>query len=304
MQTTNTGRYFGGFNQWLYIGIIALATQSAQAQVNLILSAGSTHFLGDLGGSFTNGTPSIADLNLQGTRYMGGLGMRVNLGKTIALRAGGYYGRLAASDKYTTNPARRNRNLDFFSPIQGGNLILELKLLPNKQKFHKLYIFGGIEYFHFDPRTHYNGRVVRLQPLGTEGQFFMPGKSPYKLTSLAIPFGFGFNFLSSTHGYWSFELSSRKTFTDYIDDVSTNYVDKTQLLASNGQTAVDLSDRSLGEIPGFSAPGAIRGKPTYTDNFFFLCINYNIILGGKNAPRTNGKRERRLAPGKNSCYQF
>ncbi|MBK8080358.1 MAG: hypothetical protein IPK25_08795 [Saprospiraceae bacterium] len=40
-------------------------------------------------------------------------------------------------------------------------------------------------------------------------------------------------------------------FTDYLDDVSTVYPDKTLLLAKRGQTAVELSDRSL--IDGLGA---------------------------------------------------
>jgi hypothetical protein len=138
-----------------------------------------------------------------------------------------------------------------------------------------------VEYFHFDPRTKYNGATVRLQPLGTEGQFFLPGKKPYSLYSFAIPFGVGYNLIEAARSTLSFELILRKTFTDYIDDVSTKYVDKAQLLASNGQLAVDLSDRSHGDIANFSDPGLIRGHSDHNDNFFFLSITYSYKFGSK-----------------------
>jgi hypothetical protein len=298
-------KYWQVFAKWvLFFAFQVTCIQLAYSQSELVFSAGSTHFLGDLGGSINAGSPSISDLNLQGTRYTFGSAYRRKFARNFAIRTGMYYARLSADDRYTSNRERHNRNLNFFSPLIGANGIFEIHLLKTKNKNHRLYLFAGIEVFRFDPRTKYDGKTVRLQPLGTEGQFFMPGKSPYKLNSFAIPFGLGFNFLNRTNGYWSLELSSRKTFTDYIDDVSTNYVDKTQLLASNGQTAVDLSDRNLGEIPGFGNAGSIRGKPTYTDNFFFISINYNIMIGKSNYAKLNGKKERGLVPGKNDCYQF
>jgi hypothetical protein len=291
--------------EWILLCIIAFSmSNTTRAQIELVITAGSSHFLGDLGGSFTDGKPTIKDINLQGTRYMIGSGLRVRMGKKFAFRAGAYYARLSADDKYTLNEGRRNRNLNFFSPITAMNAMFEYHFF-NKNKLPVFYLMGGIEYFHFDPRTLYNGREIRLQPLGTEGQFFLPGKSPYKLNSFALPFGIGLEFGHKYNGYWTFEISARKTFTDYIDDVSTKYVDKAQLLASNGQIAVDLSDRSLGLIQNFSAPGAIRGKPDHTDNFFFLQISYNWILGGKHFnAQSGGHKEHRLLPAHGACYSF
>lgn len=249
-------------------------------QIQLLATGGSSTFLGDLGGKPVIGTHDIQDVDLQSTRYMLGAGIRFPFGQYVSGRLNGYYARVAANDKYTSNPERRNRNLNFFSPIVGGSAMLEFKL-PSQGKPGNWYVFGGVEYFKFDPRTKYNNQTVRLQPLGTEGQFFMSGRSPYKLTSLAIPFGIGYTFFKGDRGSLSTELVCRKTFTDYMDDVSTTFVDKTQLLASNGQMAVDLSDRSLGDIPFFSDPGTIRGHSSSNDNFFFLSVTYAYTLGAR-----------------------
>jgi hypothetical protein len=198
------------------------------------------------------------------------------------------------------------RNLNFFSPILGADAMVEVTVRQGYDG-DRWYIYGGIGYFSFNPKTKYNGETVALQPLGTEGQFFLPGKSPYKLTSLTIPFGVGYKFKPTKLGYFSVSVDSRKTFTDYIDDVSTQYVDKTALMASNGPTAVALSDRSNpdGRIIGFSEPGAIRGNPNNNDNFFFLTISYNFYLTSPDRSASflmnKGRKGKRY---NNQCFSF
>lgn len=289
----------------LLICICVLHGTIASAQPELVVTSGATFFLGDLGGKLSAGSFNPSDLDLQSTRYMAGLGLRLPIGNYVAFRGGAYYARLSANDKYTSNGPRHNRNLNFFSPVVGADLLLEIRGLINKYKRPTFYVFGGMEYFYFDPRTKYNGRTVRLQPLGTEGQNYIPGKQKYSLTSFAIPLGFGINFFNRSNSYWSFEISGRKTFTDYIDDVSTNYADKTKLMETGGQTAVDLSDRSLGQIPGFSDPGAIRGHSNHNDNFFFLSISYNVMADFRHNYSHRQKHGfERLTPGKHKCYEF
>lgn len=283
------------------------ASAQVFAQTEVFITGGSSTFLGDLGGKPGFGSNDVSDLNYKSTRYMAGLGLRQNLGKRLALRGTAYYTRLAADDKYTGNTERHMRNLNFFTAVLGGDAVVEWKFGNGGSKFYtpNWYVFAGVGYFKFDPRTTYNGSKVRLQPLGTEGQYFMPGKSAYKLGSFSIPFGVGYKFKPTKLGYLSVQIDARKTFTDYIDDVSTKYVDKTQLLASNGPVAVALSDRSNpdGRIIGFSDPGAIRGNPNNNDNFFFLSIQYNIVLGN-NDHSAGFSRGGRGKKGKNSCYSF
>lgn len=289
---------------------IASATGFLKAQTEFIITAGSSHFLGDLGGKPSIGSNDFSDIDWESTRYMGGLGIRQNLGQRFAIRATAYYTRLSANDKYTSNTERHMRNLNFFTPVGGADAVLEWKWGNGSAAYNgrNWYFFAGVGYFRFDPRTTYNGATVRLQPLGTEGQYFMNGRSPYKLGAWSVPFGIGYKIKATRFGYLSFQVDARKTFTDYIDDVSTTFVDKTALLASNGQTAVDLSDRSNpdGRIIGFSDPGAIRGNPRNNDNFFFLSVQYNIILGGNDhsAGFNRGARKGLKRRAGNGCYTF
>ena len=79
------------------------------------------------------------------------------------------------------------------------------------------------------------------KPLSTEGQGLadFPGQKPYHLTQFALPFGIGLRYALSDNVHIGFELSDRKTFTDYLDDVSSHYVDHEQLLIARGPRAVE-----------------------------------------------------------------
>ena len=61
----------------------------------------------------------------------------------------------------------------------------------------------------------------------TEGQGFpqYPDRKDYKLTQMEVPMGFGFKFYVKENMFIGLEILHRKLFTDYVDDVSTNYID-------------------------------------------------------------------------------
>lgn len=282
-----------------------------QGQIEIIGLAGSSHFLGDLGGKPLRGTNDISDLDIQSTRWGLGAGARIFLSKKIALRGNLIWARVSGDDKYTSNPERRGRNSNFFSPIVEGSAMFEWHLNRKLDRYGNstggLYLFGGGGMFYFEPKTRYDGRVIDLRPLGTEGQFYRDDLEPYDNYSFSIPFGFGYRFALKNGGLLGIELNTRKTFTDYIDDVSTTFADPDLLLQSNGALAVTLADRSTSTIPGFNDPGAIRGNPDNNDTFFFLFITYSHPLGsdyyGGLGP--SGKRKRgRGKKGKNKCFEF
>ncbi|MBL7810880.1 MAG: hypothetical protein JNL57_01535 [Bacteroidetes bacterium] len=272
----------------VFMAIIAVNPVGAQ-QSGLIIGAGVTNFLGDLGGKPGLGTNDPSDMNVRSLRYALTLGYRQHLTHWLALRGNVYYARLSADDKYTQNLERRTRNLSFFSPLVQGMGVLEI--YPGHGR--RTYLFAGAGMFYFNPKTRMNGNVYTLRDYGTEGQYFMPGKSPYKQWAFSMPFGFGHRIASFRNGgVLNAELTMHKTTTDYMDDVSTTYVDKTQLAASNGTTAVALSDRSLPGIPSFSEPGNIRGNPRSNDNFAFLTFTYTQPLGAKSVGQGFGGRSK------------
>ena len=77
----------------------------------------------------------------------------------------------------------------------------------------------------------------------------------------------------------SAEYGFRKSWTDYIDDVSTTYVDNAQLTYVAGELAAGLADRS-GEVePGYvNAAGIKRGDDSLDDWFAYFNVNITLKL--------------------------
>ena len=127
------------------------------------------------------------------------------------------------------------------------------------------------------------GNKVFLQPLGTEGQGFFMDRQKYNLTSFALPFGGGIKFSLSENVKVRVEVGLRKTFTDYLDDVSSTYADEAQLLLNNGARAVDLAFRGDENKGGLVYPPANtqRGNPGNLDWYYFTGVGVSFRLSPK-----------------------
>ena len=76
------------------------------------------------------------------------------------------------------------------------------------------------------------------------------------------------------------EFGLRKLFTDYLDDVSTIYVDENLLLANRGQQAVDLAYRGDEVGAGsYPAEGTPRGTLAAKDWYYFTGVTLSFRLG-------------------------
>jgi hypothetical protein len=151
----------------------------------------------------------------------------------------------------------------------------------------------GIGAFKFNPQgslTDNNGKVTwhDLKPLHTEGQGFaeFPDRKEYSLTQINIPMGLGLKYMLSERINISFELLLRKSFTDYIDDVSTNYIDPNlfnkYLSTTDAVTARKISDKVFAIVnPNLSrnSPGIQRGNPNQNDSYFTTFVKFGIRLG-------------------------
>jgi hypothetical protein len=85
-------------------------------------------------------------------------------------------------------------------------------------------------------------------------------------------------------------------FTDYLDDVSTTYVDQFALGQGNGLKAVEMAYRA-GEKNGSSYPvdGTVRGGSKYKDWYYFTGFTVYIGINGKNGGGGFGGRNRKGA---------
>jgi hypothetical protein len=132
---------------------------------------------------------------------------------------------------------------------------------------------------------------VRLQPLGTEGQETTEfnDRRKYALTQVSIPFGAGLKYNLWGPINVGMEMGLRKTFTDYIDDVSSTYVPNEVLRRQHGQLAADMGNKSLFvdsekktrsvEVTSNVNDLVPRGNPDNKDWYMFggITITYTIL---------------------------
>lgn len=261
---------------------------------------GASNFLGELGGANQVGTHAFKDLETQMTRGAVSAGLRYKLSPNFSLHSHLTWGKVSGDDALTKEQFRNNRNLNFKSNIWELNVNFEAAILSQKEggiyrlrgvrrskSFEaSVYGFAGIGVFHFNPKGELNGKWYELQPLGTEGQGISPAREKYKLTQICIPFGIGARYFFTRRLGVGMEFGVRKTFTDYIDDVSKTYYDKAAITAKNGSTAGALSDKSLGLVEGQTLAGQQRGDPSYKDAYMFaiFSVHYKLRTGRTNFP--------------------
>ncbi len=269
------------------------------------LNFGPTFFLGDLGGHRGKGTTFVKDVNLELTKVMKGAFISFYPAEWVGLRVAAQYTYVEGRDKLINTKGedelyRKQRNLDFksnmfeaYAAIEILPLMLLYKNDPDYQPRYRPYGFIGIGMFKYNPQgsiTDQNGNVTwhKLAPLRTEGQGFAeyPSRKPYSLTQMNLPLGGGIKYIASERVNLAFELLYRKTFTDYIDDLSTDYIDPNlfdkYLSAADGRIAKQIHDKAFTSyVPGSPrfVPGYQRGNPKNNDAYFSFVLKLGIRLG-------------------------
>lgn len=214
-----------------------------------------------------------------------GGGAQYDITPNLAAISNIYFMKVGASDQYN-NADLVPRNLSFQTNILEWNLLGEYTFLDITRKKFSPFIFAGIAVFHYDPYAFDTlGQKTFLHPLSTEGEGLSayPDQRPYNLTQFAIPFGAGIKFRVSENVVLAYEVGFRKTFTDYLDDVSTNYVDQAILQAAKGGQAVEMAYRG-NELKGgapYPPAGTMRGSPKYKDLYYYTGIRVSISLVSK-----------------------
>lgn len=276
-----TAQYFRQSTYW----------KTNRNEINVAL--GISNFLGELGGRNQIGSPFIWDLEMSQTRPAASIGYRYYIRRKQSLRLGITYGILAGNDNLTQEIFRNNRNLHFRSDVIEASLRYELHLYREelghvydlrgvkgtKSSRVGLYFFAGIGAFYFEPHAQFNNAWVPLRPLRTEGQGLPGGPEEYNNIGVCIPLGFGIRKAFSKQWSMGLELQYTKTFTDYIDDVSTVYYDNEVIREVNGDMAAYLADPSIGVGPIYdlginpTATGQQRGDPDDLDAYLFVTVN-------------------------------
>ncbi len=255
-----------------------LMTTSSRAQYNEIgFMIGASNYKGEL-------SPHL--FNTDFLHFAGGLFFRHNWDRHWSYKVELNYGRVSGDDALAPTGYERNRNLSFYSDIFEASPQIEFNFFPyetgNSEFNFTPYLYTGLAVFHFNPKAELHGVVYDLQPLGTEGQG-LGGPSPYSLTVMALAIGGGIK-LNLGHIGVGLEVGARRTYTDYLDDVSTTYPDFQKLLLARGPAAVALSDRSLflsdSSVTIPAHVGKQRGNTTDNDWYVFTTLTIYIRLEG------------------------
>ena len=276
-------RFFWG----IALSLLTLVNLPAQddAFVRIGASVGAMSYFGDLSSS-----------NPYETVHPGvGASVALKLNPMLSLRGAALFGKISGSDANSSDPEIRARNLNFESEIQEVGLHLVGDFLFTPQGFlHRPpitpYAFIGMAFTRINPRADLNGTLIDLQPLGTEGQFLddpdpeRPYPEPYKLVQFVIPMGAGLRFRVFKDLDIEAEVGLRKTFTDYLDDVSGYYPNLRRLNRAN-PIAATLSDRSNNNQFPEGRIDKPRGNQSQNDWYMFTSVSVSYILSWVRCPQ-------------------
>jgi hypothetical protein len=283
--------------------LVALSVEDAAAQrftkrkryASVGVSVNAMNYFGDI-------TPEsdFTSLRFASTRPNIGINYTKRMFPRISFRGNFFWGRItgddakAASATEADNRPRNIRNLSFRNDIKelSGTVIVDL--FQNRANYVRRpdfvpYGFVGIGVIHHNPKAYWDGGSnggldlakgwYELQPLGTEGQNLSDANGrdypePYKKIQVVIPAGIGIRYKLDRNWDLSFEIGWRKTFTDYLDDVSSNYVLSDADLPS--AKAAEMANRSFDR--SVHAPGFQRGDKTDKDWYIVSGFNLTYIL--------------------------
>lgn len=259
---------------------------SAQYSWDFGGALGVSNYLGEIGGDEKTRRDFVMDMKLSQTRWVFGGFARYKFNNLLNFKGSLTYARIQGSDNLSTNRGRRGRNLSFRNDMFEGALTTEVNFyqvndVGSTGRYRvdfRSYGFLGIGGLYHNPKAEYQGKWYALRPLKTEGV-------DYNKVTFTVPVGAGFYYTYKRKYRIGLEVGYRTSFTDYLDDVSTNYVSAEEL--GNDPIAIELANRR-DEIdgtdvphPNHYSPGNKRGDPTHNDGYFFTTINVSYVMRGK-----------------------
>ncbi|MEP7110706.1 MAG: DUF6089 family protein [Ferruginibacter sp.] len=283
-------------------------------------SFGLMNCLSDVGGRKGIGKPFIKDLNIGNTHLNGGIYLSALYKYAVGIRLEATFGQVSAYDSIlinvkNTTSGRYERNLNFRSKINEVSVVAEFHIrfiirsflaeadLNSDDEPPRLspYIAAGVGFFSFNPQSRLKNNWVDLQPLTLEGQGLLeyPDRKAYKLSQMNIPLGVGFKYDLSPAFNLRAEFLHRFLSTDYLDDVSTRYINKNLFpkyysgLKLQNAMALSSNDRvNPGGPTGVfrKTEGGIRGNPKDNDAYFTFNIKLGLTFGRQAIRRAGPQR--------------
>lgn len=262
------------------IPLFFLAQNVMGQRLELGLFLGGSNYQGDLASSQYKVV--VKQINVAFGGYL-----KYHFNESWALKLQVLSTELEADDANSSIQAIKQRNLRFFSPLLDASLRMEWHFLNSfDSRFRTVSPFfeAGGSFFTFEPQAEYNGRTYDLQPLSTEGQGLTayPERSTYELYNYSALLGVGIRFYINDDFNISINFAAHQTFTDYLDDVSSTYVDYQALALEKGVLAADIAyqvDDFLGLEQTSPLPNTVRGNPNAYDYYLYtgISISYNLV---------------------------
>jgi len=182
---------------------------------------------------------------------------------------------LSGADEDSDDDGKVKRNLSFKSSNYEVAFTGVVNAFPHGTRFYQrpqfnVYGFVGIGGLFFNPKAELEGTTYKLKPLKTEGV-------DYSTFSLVIPYGIGGRFQVNPYVNVSIEMGWRKVFSDYVDDVSTVYLDNASFTDPIAQKLADRRWELDPPLPPLAA-GKKRGDPSHDDSYMLLSVKVEYYL--------------------------
>lgn len=249
-------------------------TEKLLQRTSVNLSLGIANYGGDL---------QEKRITLSQAKLATGLGLSYALTTKLRLRGEYLFAKIGADDKLNNKASLQARNLNFKANLFETSVTMEYDFFDIEDKRLTPYVYAGVAYFKASPYTYdASGNKQYLAGLSTEGQGLAqyPDKEVYSTKHISIPFGAGVRLMLNDVMSVSFEAGFRKTFTDYIDDVSGTYADYNALAAYNPLSAqLSFRGNEINKDATYPAEGSIRGNPNSKDYYYFGLVKLHANLG-------------------------
>ncbi len=261
----------------LFCAGLAARAQLFYSATEYGITLGGSQYFGDLNDKY----------GFKFIRPVGGMFIRHLFTPYIAVRGNVSYTHIGYSDALTDNAYNRIRNLSFESEIVELSVQSEFNftrfLTGEDGKRFTPYLTGGVGVFYFNPTAEFNDRKYSLRKLGTEGQNTGEyDNRKYNPVAVCFPVGAGFKYWLKPGLNLGFEIADRLTLTDYLDDVSTNYVGANKFNNNPDfpNPAYFLQDRSAdpSSAAALGRAGKQRGNSQTRDQYLYAVINLSFQL--------------------------
>jgi len=233
----------------------------------------------EIGGA-VGGSGYMGDLNPTNPFKISGISVggyvQRNFNGYLSLKLNYTYGNIAGADSTSSNQQFRNRNLSFMTSLSEISVIGEfnfMNYIPDvSHNYYTPFIYLGIGTVNYNPQASYMGHIYDLRPLMTEGE-----TKPYPKSAMTIPYGAGIKYNFTTKWNLEADIGYRNPHTDYLDDVSGVYPDKSKLPNAISQALSDRSGEKTGVYIG--TPGSQRGdlRPNDTYMFVQITVSYTFV---------------------------